>query len=241
MSFFPRWHKIVAKAEKCFQYMLHHNMIQEDRMEHFLIYHANRKAYPYAPEFDETYRADVERLMIPWIREEEQSGRLQDRTQWRPFRTGLEYEKTLMGYHRLFVYYPTRLPTGDRSYRASFGPSEVPDVNGRTPRMVRAYFMLGIAEECFHLRPMECVTCSKDLQSGLTPTFIAALYGWEEDDMPYLKPHAHFVEYNRCEHEQVDAELPLVPSICWDEPENDDASWGYIDTTPSDTDSDSSV
>ena len=218
--------------------MLEHDMIQEDRMEHFLIYHANRTAYPYAPEFDETYRADVERLMIPWIREEEQSGRLRDRTQWRPFRTGLEYEKTLMGYHRLFVYYPTRLPTGDRSYRASFGPSEVPDVNGRTPRMVRAYFMLGIAEECFHYPPIQCTTCSKDLQSGLTPTFIAALYGWEEDDTACLKPYVHF---GLSEKGQPMQAIPYVPAVYWDEPENDDASWGYIDTTPSDTDSDSSV
>ena len=179
------------EAEMCFEYMLEHDMTpHDDHIDHFRIYHANLDLVPYFDEFQTACGADVERKIIPWIREEQRSGRLKDRSLWRPFRDAVYERQSIMGYRHLFIYHPTNTPIRDpHAHRASFGPEEIPCSDGRIPHLLRVYFMLSLIYGCCHY-PNECDACTKD--ESCIPTYVASLYGWEEDDTHYLKPYFHF-------------------------------------------------
>jgi hypothetical protein len=209
----PPWKEIASEAEECFEYMLGHDMLQADHMGHFKIYYANLDLVPYFDEFHEACGADVQRQIIPWIREEERYGRLKDRNLWRPFRDAVYERRAVMGYHRMFIYEPTCCPTRNpHAHRGSFGPQEVPCADGHIPRLMRIYFMLSMVYGCCHY-PNACDPCKKERCS--TPTYVASLYGWEEDDMPYLKPYVHLgsLEPVGCE----------VPAVFWDTSGDDSA------------------
>jgi len=208
--------------------MVEHDLTPyDDHIDHFTIYHANNTLSPYSTEFQMAYGSEVERLMIPWIREEERSGRLKDRAQWRPFRDSEWEEESIMGYHRMFVYYPTRCPTRlPQIGRASFGPEEVPCVDGSTPHLVRVYFMLGIMNVCRKFTDYDCAVCEEDTSTPYTPHFMAALYGWEEDDTPHLKPYAHFTHCKK--KETVNLDIPVVPTEFWDVFDDDDSPYVHI-------------
>ena len=236
----PHWKRIAHEAEESFQYMMKHDLIQGDNIDHFCIYSANRTLYPYSTEFHNAYASDVERKIIPWIREEEKSGYLRDRERWRPFRDSPYYERSLMGYHRLFVYESAQIPTRDPHVRrGSFGPCEVLS-NGKTPRLLRVYFMLAIAPFCYYECDSDgneaCATCFHNCDVAGNPHFVAALYGWEEDDTPCLKPYVHVEKYDKV---LVDLQMPVVSATFWNSSGDDSADWKY--TTSDDSDSSSSI
>jgi hypothetical protein len=205
------WKLITIEAENSFQYMLQHNLTPyDDHIDHFKVYSANSYVTPYYDEIQDAYGADIERLIIPWIREEERSGRLKNRNLWQPFRDDQFEEDAIMGYRHMFVYYPTKRPIRlPYIRRASFGPEEVPCVDGSIPRLTRIYFMLSLASSCTHY-PNQCSICLST--RSCIPNYVAALYGWEEDDMPYFKPYVHFGSL-----EPVGSE---IPAVFWDRPDD---------------------
>jgi hypothetical protein len=235
------WKDIVSYAEEYFEYMLHHDVVRKGEetghMDHFHIHCANDASIPYYSEIQLVDGVGVERAIMPWIRQEEQSGRLSDRTLWRPFRSLIEEADSMMAYRRMFVYEPEYHPNrpfeveeefgggvvwsrsgtdiGDRLPSSPYGPQEVARPDGTYPRMIRIFFMLTIMNSC----PMRGCPDSHHLIEQ-PPHYVASLYGWEEDDTPYWKPSIYcFKCDSRYEEIRYDpSTVCLVPDSLWMSP-----------------------
>ena len=233
--------QIVANAEESLQYMLTHDVVRKGEetghMDHFHIHCANDVSIPYFSGIQLVDGVGIERAIIPWIRQEEQSGRLSDRTLWRPFRSLVEEDYFMMGYHRMFVYEPEYHPNrpfeveeefgggvvwsrsgtdiSDRLPSSPYGPQEVARPDGTYPRMVRIFFMLTIMRGCLSYNCPD----GPDYEDR-PPHYVASLYGWEEDDTPYWKPSIYCFKYDsRYEEIQYDpSTICLVPDSLWKSP-----------------------
>jgi hypothetical protein len=187
------WRSILRKSERLFQYMLEHDLIHDNKMDHFQVYHVNRPAGNNDRQFQESYGAEIEPLFVAWIQEEDRQGRLRDRSLWQPMRDDRqEGSEAIMGYHRLFSFIPTHPPCHYKPCHTGYGPEEHPLPDGTIPRLTKIHFRLALVSDCARSGYYEdCSTCLIDATSILDPHFVAGVYGWEEDDTPYLKPDCY--------------------------------------------------
>jgi hypothetical protein len=212
------WRSILRKSERLFQYMLEHDLIHNNKMDHFQVYHVNRPAGNNDRQFQESYGEELEPLFVAWIQEEDRQGRLRDRSLWQPMRDDRqEGSEAIMGYHRLFTFIPTHPPCHPEN--PFYGPEEHVLPDGTIPRLTKIYFRLalvfGCARSAFYA---DCPECLVDRSSGADPHFVAGLYGWEEDDTPYLKPDCYPCYCRHKEARMVDSNL--IPDREWNaEPE----------------------
>lgn len=196
--------------------------MSDTTIDHFCIYNADTLADNDVAQIDESYRADVEPILAAWIKKEDQEGRLRDRTLWKPMRDPIYCgNTTIMGYRHLFPFIPSHPPIhydwkpGDSQYC----PEEHPLNDGTYPRLVCIYFMLSLVWGC-----RDCSTCHNMTN---TIRFVAGLYGWEESDTPYLKPHYYHIHPYETQRQQC----KIIDRIWFAPPddEDDDPNWNEED------------
>ena len=249
----PSWKEIVEHAEKDLDYMFNNDTIRKGEemghMDHFRLHYANRLMLSFYEDFEEEIY-EIERAIIPWIREEEQHGYLRDRTLWRPFRDP-DYEvRSMMGYKRIFIYEPkyranqfftcytdeprnwSRSKNGAYRINCQMGPQEYPCSDGHYPRLTRVFFMLTIMHTCDTPGCLNCPTT----RSPWCPHYVASLYGWEEDDTPNWKPYCHMNPNSR-EYAMIQCGEPcVVPDQLWQSPPVFDPFEGLVLSSESDWD-----
>lgn len=100
------WNECITLVNEWFTYLCAHfdDMLDEDRIRHFDIQYADSKMMGYYEEVAEKYGEEIHRTLIPWIREEAQSGRLFRSSHWKPFRKPYLYTACYAGYRKLFYY-----------------------------------------------------------------------------------------------------------------------------------------
>jgi hypothetical protein len=102
----PFWNKFMAEGDKIHTYMTAHydTMIRDDHIPHFIIRRGGYNICDEQEKIKETYGADIERELIPWIRKEHASGRLLNKELWRPFRDWVWHVEMYWGYKHMFRY-----------------------------------------------------------------------------------------------------------------------------------------
>jgi hypothetical protein len=230
MAYIRPWKYIERDGEKYFQYMLTHNLSSSSTINHFSIHYACTYADHYYKQIDDSYRVEVEPLLAAWIQKEDRDGRLKDRSLWRPFRDDVyEGMDTMMCYRHLFPFTPMHPPLHPewKDGETRDGPEERPLEDGTYPHLVRIYFMLTLIWGC-----RDCRTCKGDYTE--TIHFVAGLYGWEESDTPYLKPHYYYIQ--PYETQRQDIECKIIDRIWFAPPDNeeDDSDWSSEEDWSSD-------
>jgi hypothetical protein len=203
--------------------MLEHELIHDNKMDHFQVYHVNRPAGNYDDQIQESYGEELEPLFVAWIQEEDRQGRLRDRSLWQPMRDNrYEGSEAIMGYHRLFTFIPTHPPC--RVKDSLYGPEEHALPDGTFPRLIRIYFRLALVSGCDRAAyDNDCPQCLVDIVSGADPHFVAGVYGWEEDDTPYLKPDCYPCYGRHKEARIVDSNI--IPDREWNAEPEEEGVW----------------
>lgn len=101
------WKEIAKEGEELFEYMLskYEMMLDgDDKVKHFDIGAEWGMLTDKADEFKETYSDDIQRELVPWIRDEIHKGGLFKLENWRPFRDHYTLFDMFLGYKKLFQY-----------------------------------------------------------------------------------------------------------------------------------------
>lgn len=104
-----RFQEELRFGEELYEYMIHHyqEMIDTEvkQIRNFTIWYTTiDMMYEYIP-ITTLYEQEMERLLIPWLEEEYQSGRLFERSHWKAFRDAYDFNDIHMGYRYLFVFH----------------------------------------------------------------------------------------------------------------------------------------
>lgn len=101
------WKEIAKEGEELFEYLLSKYEIMldgDDKVKHFDIGSEWGMLTDKADEFKETYSDDIQRELVPWIRDEIHKGGLFKLENWRPFRDHYTLFDMFLGYRKLFQY-----------------------------------------------------------------------------------------------------------------------------------------
>jgi hypothetical protein len=105
MSWF--WPKLVEEGNKLYTYLINNfeELFDGNNIPHFYI----RDWYYYydiedGDKINELYGKDIEKELIPWIKNEYKENRLFNRELWKPFRHHLHLSEMFNGYRKLFQY-----------------------------------------------------------------------------------------------------------------------------------------
>lgn len=100
------WNNISAEANKSFEYMLHnYNTMLTDNLlvKHFTL--LDEGVYDLGiKDIMKLYGDEIEKEIGPWIQKEYESGRLFDKTVWKPFRDRYTLFDGYMGYKKMFIF-----------------------------------------------------------------------------------------------------------------------------------------
>ena len=100
------WDSITAAANKSFEYMLqnYNSMLTDDLfVKHFTL--DDEGVYDVGiKEIMKVYGDEIEQKIGPWIQTEYESGRLFDKTLWKPFRDPDSLICGYMGYKLMFIF-----------------------------------------------------------------------------------------------------------------------------------------
>jgi hypothetical protein len=170
------WKKFEDKGDKLFNYMINnfYNMLDgDDNVKHFNIIYG----YYGTIDIDEdevmkNYGIDIQKSLVPWIKNEFQDGRLFDKTLWKPFRDMDTYSTMFYAYKKFFKYdkYYFQL-----SIDAGCGIDEC------------KYCNRYINTECKYCNDIEdceedkCICNNSHTYDNNVVHFELALYGWKDD------------------------------------------------------------
>lgn len=116
-----RWKKFVIECDLLFEYMTHNydKILNEYTPNNFYICGGLRDV-DNDTLFD-TYGDDILNKLIPWIQQEYESGRLFDKSKWRPVRDDAAHTCMIgFGYRKMFVYNNYYLRLLIDSYRGDY-------------------------------------------------------------------------------------------------------------------------
>lgn len=97
---------LIKEAEESYEYMIHNynDMFDGDTIKHFDIRYASPMTIGHADDVKEKWYNEIHKGLVAWIHNEYESGRLFERTNWKPFRDRYTLVDVHLGYYKLFVY-----------------------------------------------------------------------------------------------------------------------------------------
>ena len=100
------WEECVAEGNTLFEYMIHNfdSMFDDRSIKHFDIRYTTIGMIIYSHVIRNKYRKQIQPNLITWIKEELDSKRLLEYSNWKPRRDAYEYSFMHMGYNKLFTY-----------------------------------------------------------------------------------------------------------------------------------------
>ncbi len=101
-----KWPCLVKEAEQSYEYMIHNynDMFDGDTIKHFDIRYVSNLAMKCAGDLREDCYDDIHKEVLPWIRNEHESGRLFEHANWKPFIDNWTINDVYLGYRKLFTY-----------------------------------------------------------------------------------------------------------------------------------------
>jgi len=103
------WDRFLKEGDIIYDYIIHHF---EDMFEscgtiikQYDMRYMSYLTSGYYERVNEEYGQQVHKDIIPWIREEHQSGRLFNKENWKPFRDQLNFTDMYYGYRKLFCFH----------------------------------------------------------------------------------------------------------------------------------------
>jgi hypothetical protein len=100
------WNECVIEGNKSFDYMIHNfdKMFDGTTIKHFDIRYATSDCMIYYDDIKVKYLDEIQSDLIQWIKEEHGTRRLQDLSNWKPFRDTFDFLDIYLGYNKLFLY-----------------------------------------------------------------------------------------------------------------------------------------
>ncbi len=101
------WESIVEEADDLFDDLIHkyeNKFDGEEKIKHFDVGAGWYSLFDEASEIKEKYNDEIQRELVPWIKNEFQNNELFKIENWKPFRNRYEYVFMYLGYRKLFQY-----------------------------------------------------------------------------------------------------------------------------------------
>ena len=100
------WKRFLVEGDNLYNYMINNfeNMFDENTIKYFCIVNGIYRNIKDTDKLTEEYGDEIEKELIPWIRNELKEGRLFDKTLWKPFRNQCQLLDMYYGYRILFTY-----------------------------------------------------------------------------------------------------------------------------------------
>lgn len=102
----PDWQEYVKEAEQSYNYMInnYNDMFDGDIIKHFDIRYVSCLVMECADDLEEECGTDIQKTLLPWIRNEHESSRLFEYINWKPFLDNWTFNDVYLGYRKLFTY-----------------------------------------------------------------------------------------------------------------------------------------
>ena len=103
----PFWNRFEREADEAYSYMVMNleHMIDAERLLHFSIQPSwNGNTVGYYEEIKQAHQHQLEGVVLTWIRQERDAGRLLIRENWLPYRHSLDHTVSYLGYRGLFCF-----------------------------------------------------------------------------------------------------------------------------------------
>lgn len=100
------WERFLIRGDILFDYMIHNfdKFFDGDVIKHFHIGYGTYTMVPYGDDLYEMYGSDIQKELVPWIRNEFESTQLFEKTNWKPFRDQECLTQMYLGYKKMFRY-----------------------------------------------------------------------------------------------------------------------------------------
>jgi hypothetical protein len=100
------WDRFLIEGDILYEYMTNNfeNMFDENTIKHFCIINGIYRNIKDTDKMTEEYGVEIEKELIPWIREELKEGRLFNKELWKPFRNQCQLLDMYYGYKILFNF-----------------------------------------------------------------------------------------------------------------------------------------
>lgn len=97
-----KWSEFLIWGDNLFNYMIHNynKMINDNNIYYFEITDYMDKFDKEAYELHDKYLQDIEKNLIPWIQNEYKTGRLFEKSNWKPFRDQYDLLEMYFGYNK---------------------------------------------------------------------------------------------------------------------------------------------
>jgi hypothetical protein len=101
-----KWDQFVESGKISFDYLYNnfHDMIDGDIIKHFELRHVSPDTIDYLDDINKKYGNDIHKKVVPWIKNEFDSGSLLENNNWKPFRDRYHLIQSYLGYKKLFQY-----------------------------------------------------------------------------------------------------------------------------------------
>ncbi len=101
-----KWKEFLIQGDILFDYMIHNYdfMFDNESIKHFAVSYGICDVMSLADVIDEEHGNDIQTLLVPWIRNEKEEGRIFDKTNWKPFRDLYAMTTMYLGYNKMFQY-----------------------------------------------------------------------------------------------------------------------------------------
>ena len=98
--------KYIEESKHLFEYMIHNykDMFDGNILKHFDIWYTTWWMQSYYEEVSNKIGGDIQTELVPWIRNEMESGRLIEPKYWKLFHDSDSFNDIYIGYKKLFFY-----------------------------------------------------------------------------------------------------------------------------------------
>ena len=103
----PFWERFEQEADQAYSYLVANvdHMIKGKRVLHFSIQPSwNGSTIRYYEQIKQAHQKELEGLVILWVRQERDAGRLFIRENWKTYRHTLDHTASFIGYRGLFCF-----------------------------------------------------------------------------------------------------------------------------------------
>lgn len=179
------WERFERTGDRFYDYFIHNAEYMLDssgKLKHPYMRYTSYLSSCYYDYIEQLYGEEVHEKISEWAHEEHRSGRLFDKSLWKPFRDQLAFTTMYYGYRKLFSFRPqnSKKNLADIEYRTYIGatPQSIIDIikNGDN---YTYYFQLVVDEEGHYISFNEIVR---------TIDFQVAFYGWKNDGEEMVQP-----------------------------------------------------
>ena len=104
-----RFQNELLYGDGLYDYMIHHfeEMMDEENkvIYNFNVWYTTIDMMYEHDQISKQYGVEIEQMLIPWLHEEYQSGRLFEQDHWKAFRDAYDFNEIYMGYRYLFLFH----------------------------------------------------------------------------------------------------------------------------------------